>query len=375
MQFKEVIGQESVKKQLARTVKENRVCHAQLFLGAEGSGNLALAIAYAQYLVCENPSEHDSCGMCPACIKMKKLSHSDVTFTYPVAPRDKINKPKSNDFAEDWRNALMENPYINFNDWVEQLDIENKQGIISAEECNDIIRRLSLKSFEHGYKIVIIWQPDKLFYSAAPKLLKIIEEPPDQTVFLLVAENYEQIISTITSRCQLVKLNLLSDAEIAQSLMKHNQLSMEDAKKIAHRADGSYREALLLANNNTTEEDAKLFLQWMRDCLKLKVKEIGDFVQSVADRPREKQKMFLRTSLQIVRECFLLNYGHHSMIRMEGEELESFKRFAPYINRNNAEQFAEELNKAHFHLERNANTKILFSDLSFTLNKLLSITR
>jgi DNA polymerase-3 subunit delta' len=374
MQFKDVIGQQAVKQQLIRTAKENRISHAQLFLGAEGSGNLALAAAYAQYLVCESPNETDSCGKCSACIKMNKLAHPDVSFSYPVAPKEKMSKPKSSDFADEWRSAVLENSYLNFNDWVEQLDIENKQGIISAEECGDIIRRLSLKSFEHGYKIVIIWLPEKLFYAAAPKLLKIIEEPPDQTIFLLVAKNYEEIISTITSRTQLVKLQELSDDEIASSLVERLQLNKTTAKKIAHRADGNYREALLLASNSTIEDDdARLFLQWMRDCLKLKVKEIGAFVETIADRPREKQKVFLRTSLQIARECLIVNYGHHSMIRMVGEELENFKRFAPFVNRNNAELFAEKLSEAHYHLERNANTKILFTDLSFEINKLLQI--
>ena len=374
MQFKEVIGQYALKQQLIRGTKENRVSHAQLFLGNEGSGNLALAMAYAQYLVCEKQGEADSCGTCHACVMMNKLGHPDVSFSYPVAPKDKISKPKSSDFADEWRNAVLDNPYMNFNDWVEQLDIENKQGVISAEECNDIVRRLSLKSFEHGYKIVIIWLPEKLFHSAAPKLLKIIEEPPEQTLFLLVSENYEQIISTITSRTQLVKLQQLEDDEIIKSLIEKFQLDKEAARKMTHRADGNYREALLLASHDTAEEDdAKLFLQWMRDCLKLKVKEISDFVDTIADRPREKQKVFLRTSLQIARECFLINYGHRSMIRMEGEELESFRKFAPFVNRNNAELFAEKLNEAHYHLERNANTKILFTDLSFEINKLLQI--
>jgi DNA polymerase-3 subunit delta' len=374
VQFKDVIGQEPVKKQLLHAVKENRISHAQLFLGPEGSGNLALAVAYAQYLVCENPSGADSCSKCPACIKMAKLSHPDVTFSYPVASKDKISKPKCSDFAEDWRNAVLENPYLNFNDWVEQLDIENKQGIIPAEECNDIVRRLSLKSFEHGYKIVIIWQPEKLFHSAAPKLLKIIEEPPKQTLFLLVAENYELIIPTITSRTQLVKFEQLKDEEIASALIKGSEIDSDKAKKVAHRADGNYREALLLVNNSPIEDDdAKLFLQWMRDCLKLKVKEIGDFVEAIANKPREKQKVFLRTSLQIIRECLMLNYGHYSLIRMEGEEFESFKKFAPFVNKKNVEEFAKQLNEAHFHLERNANTKILFMDLSFAISQLLQI--
>jgi DNA polymerase-3 subunit delta' len=374
MQFSDVIGQKAVKERLIHGIKGNRVSHAQLFLGAEGSGNLALAIAYAQYLVCENPNDNDSCGTCSACVKMNKLSHPDVTFTYPVVTMEKMSKPKSSDYAEDWRRAVLSNPYQNFNDWLESLDAENKQGIISAEECNDIVRRLSLMSYEQGYKIVIIWLPEKLFHAAAPKLLKIIEEPPDKTVFLLVTENYEQIISTITSRTQLVKLHRIADEEMTDALIKLHGQPKDIAKRIAHRADGSYREALQLLNHNTAEEDdAKLFLQWMRDCLKLRVKEISEFVDSMSSRSREKQKLFLKSSLQIARECFMINYGDRSLVRFEGEELEDFKKFAPFFNKNNAETFADELNKAHFHLERNANTKILFTDLSFTMNRLLQV--
>lgn len=373
MQFKNVIGQAAVKQRLVNSVKENRVSHAQLFLGAEGSGNLAMAIAYAQYLVCEN-SNDDSCGVCPACIKMSKLIHPDMTFSYPVAPKEKVSKPKSVDYIEDWRKAVIENPYLNFNDWVEFLDIENKQGIISVEESADILRRLSLKSVESGYKIVIIWLPEKLHLSAANKLLKIIEEPPDQTIFILVAENHERIISTITSRTQLIKINNISDEEIVSALISHHGLEQNAAKKIAHRADGNYREALLMVNNDPEEEDdSKRFLEWMRSCLKSNVANIAEFSDSMSKVGRERQKMFLQTALHIARECLMMNYADHSMIRMEGKELEDFKRFAPFVNENNAEQFVEELNKAHFHLERNANTKILFTDLSFKMNRLLHI--
>ncbi len=372
MLFKDVTGQQAIKQRLINSVKENRVSHAQLFLGPEGSGNLAMAIAYAQYLVCENQQDADSCGTCSACIKMKKLVHPDVTFSYPVATKEKITRPKSVDFIEEWRKAVIENPYQNFNDWVESLNIENKQGIISVEESADILRRLSLKSVESGYKIVIIWLPEKLHVSAANKLLKIIEEPPDQTIFILVAENHEQIISTITSRTQLIKINRLSDEELTGSLMSRHELQREAAKKIVHRADGNYREALLLLNHDPQEDDdSQLFLEWMRNCLKSNVSNITEFSESMSKVGREKQKMFLQTALHIARECLMMNYADHSMIRMEGKELEDFKRFSPFVNKNNAEQFVDELNKAHFHLERNANTRILFTDLSFTMNRLL----
>jgi DNA polymerase-3 subunit delta' len=373
MQFKDVIGQQSVKQRLVNSVKENRVSHAQLFLGPEGSGNLAMAIAYAQYLVCENPSG-DSCGTCSACIKMNKLVHPDVTFSYPVAPKEKISKPKSVDYAEDWRKAVLENPYLNFNDWVELLSIENKQGIISVEESADILRRLSLKSVESGYKIVIIWLPEKLHVSAANKLLKIIEEPPDQTIFILVAENHEQVISTITSRTQLIKINRISDMEMTEGLLLRQEVQRDVVKKIVHRADGNYREAMLLMDHDPQEDDdAQLFLEWMRNCLKSNVANIAEFSESMSKTGRERQKMFLQTALHIARECLVMNYADHSMVRMEGKELEDFKRFSPFVNRNNAEQFVDELNKAHFHLERNANSKILFTDLSFTMNRLLQV--
>lgn len=374
MQFQQVIGQQQVKQRLIHAVKENRVSHAQLFVGPEGSGNLAMAIAYAQYLVCEKPGDVDSCGSCSACIKMNKLIHPDVMFSYPVAPKEKISKPKSSDYAEEWRKAVIQNPYFNFNDWVEFLDVENKQGLIREEECSDIIRRLSLKSFEGGYKIIIMWLPEKLFYAAAPKLLKIIEEPPDKTIFILVAENQEQIIATITSRTQLIKINRIDDRDMLENLVSKHQLQRDAAKKIVHRADGNYREALLLLGNDPEEgDDAKLFLHWMRNCLKANVSGISEFSESMTRVGREKQKMFLQTSLHIARECLMMNYADQSMVRFEGEELESFKKFAPFINKNNAEQFLEELNKAHFHLERNANTKILFTDLSFKMNRLLHL--
>ena len=374
MQFQQVIGQQQVKDRLVHATKENRVSHAQLFLGPEGSGNLAMAIAYAQFLVCEKPGDADSCGTCSACIKMNKLVHPDVTFTYPVAPRDKISKPKSVDFAEDWRKAITGNPYLNFNDWVEFLDIENKQGIIAVEESADILRRLSLKSVESGYKIVIIWLPEKLHISAANKLLKIIEEPPDQTVFILVAENHEQLMNTIASRTQLVKINRIDDKDVLESLMSKHEVQREAAKKIVHLSEGNYREARLLLNNDHAEVDeARIFLEWMRHCLKANVSGIVEFSESMTRVGREKQKRFLQTALHIARECLMMNYADHSMVKLEGDELIAFKKFAPFVNNNNADQFLEEFNKAHFHLERNANTKILFTDLSFIMNRLLHV--
>jgi DNA polymerase III subunit delta' len=374
MQFSEVIGQEDVKERLLRSVKENRVGHALLFLGAEGFGNLPLAIAFAQYLVCEKPGESDSCGTCAACMKMKKLVHPDVTFSYPVTTREKINKPKSVDFITEWRKAVLHNPYLGYNEWISELESENKQGNISVEESADILRRLNLKSVEAPYKIVIIWLAEKMNVPAANKLLKIIEEPPAQTFFFLISENYEQIIPTILSRTQLVKLKKISDEELTKALTERHSISNESARKIAHRAEGNYLEATNLIHHHDEEQNGnRRFLEWMRACLKMNVRSINEMTLELADTSREQQKLFLQNGLHILRECLVINYADRSMIRFEGEELESFKKFSPFVNANNAERFIDEFNQAHFHLERNANFKILFADLSFKVSRLLHV--
>jgi DNA polymerase-3 subunit delta' len=374
MFFSEVIGQADVKERLIRSVNENRVSHALLFLGPEGSGSLPLAMAFAQYLVCENRNAEDSCGKCAGCIKMKKLVHPDVTFSYPVTTREKLTKPRSVDYITDWRKAVLTNPYMGYNEWIAELDSENKQGNISVEESADILRRLSLKSVEAPYKIVIIWLAERMHTSAANKLLKIIEEPPDQTFFFLVSENHEQILPTILSRTQLIKVKRIVHGDMAASLVKAHSLSNDSAQKIAHRAEGNYLEAMNLIHHYDEEQNEnKRFLEWMRACLKFNLTAINELTQDLAGTSREQQKLFLQNGMHILRECLMINYADRSMVRFEGDELDSFKKFSPFVNGNNAERFVEEFNQAHFHLERNANFKILFADLSLKVNQLLQI--
>ncbi len=372
MQFAQVIGQAEVKERLVFAAREGRVSHAQLFLGPEGSGNLALAIAYAQYLFCENKSDNDSCGKCSSCIKIQKLVHPDLTFSYPVAPREKIKEPRSVDFVDEWRDAILNNPYISYQEWVEQLDIENKQGLISVHEAFDILSRLSLKSVEGGYKIVIVWLAETMNPPAANKLLKIIEEPPEHTVFLLVAEAYEQIIPTIISRAQLVKVNRLTENELITALVHLHHLEQQPARHIAHRANGNYNEALKLIRNDEGDADLnQWFLLWMRACYSGNINQIVDFTNSFATESREKQKGYLHHALNVARECLLINYGDRSLIHFEGKELEELGRFAPFVNVHNAEDFVTKLNDAAFHIERNANAKLLFTDLSFSIQGIL----
>lgn len=376
MKFADVIGHSDVKKRLIHSAKENRVSHALLFLGPEGTGGLPMAIAYAQYLVCEHPTDDDSCGTCSACIKMAKYVHPDVSFTFPVASKEKIKEPKSVDFIEQWRKAIIDQPYLTYMNWMESADLDNKQGIISVHESADILHRLNLKSVEAPYKIVIIWLPEKMNHSAANKLLKILEEPPDDTLFFLVSENYEELLATILSRTQLVKVNRINEADMIAELNTKHNVDYSTAKHLHYKSNGSYSEALQLLDKAEERSDfQKDFILWMRGCYQLNVKVINEFALKLNELSRDGQKEFLVDCLDNIRECLLINYANRSLVRIDGEELTTLARLAPLIHINNADEFVEEFNKATFHIDRNANFKILFSDLSFTVNRLLRTER
>ena len=376
MKFSSVIGHSEVKNRLIHSAKERRVSHALLFLGPEGGGNLPMAIAFAQYLICEAPSETDSCGICAGCKKLEKLVHPDVSFSYPVAPKDKISKPRSIDFAPQWRKEVVDNPYLSYNEWMESLSLDNKQGIISVHESADIVSRLSLKSVEAPYKIVIIWLAERMNDEAANKLLKIIEEPPDDTLFFLVAENHERLLNTIISRTQLIKVSRVNENDMLQVLTEKHGLDKIIARRIVHRADGDYNEAQKMLENDEADTDLnQKFLLWMRNCHRLNIREINQLSQEFGGESRETQKNFLLHALSVTRECLLLNYGDRSLVRLEGKDLEDIKRFAPFVNEKNIDSFSEELNKAHFHLERNANSKLLFTNLSFSMHGLLNLSK
>jgi len=376
MKFAEVIGHLDVKKRLIHSAKENRVSHALLFLGPEGTGGLPMAVAFAQYLVCENPGVDDSCGTCSACIKMAKYVHPDVSFSFPVATKDKIKEPKSVDFIEQFRKAILAEPYLNYMSWMDAADIENKQGIISVHESADIMHRLNLKAVEAPYKIVIIWLPEKMNHPAANKLLKILEEPPEKTLFFLVSENYEELLSTVVSRTQLVKVNRISETDMLAELTTNHGVDKATARHLHHKSNGSFSEALQLldrADERTIFQQD--FILWMRACYQLNVKAINEFALKLNERSRDGQKEFLIDCLDNIRECLLINYANRSLVRIDGEELTTLARLAPLIHINNADEFVEEFNKATFHIDRNANFKILFSDLSFTVNRLLRVEK
>ena len=386
MLFSDIIAQQKVKQRLLQSVCDGRIPHALLFSGPEGSGNLALAIAFAQFLSCDNKTSEDSCGKCSSCIKYNKLVHPDLHFSFPTAiVKDK--KAKSSEYAAEWRKAFLENPYLSLHDWYEFIGIENKQGYMSVEESADILRSLTLKTYESKYKVMIIWMPEKMRTDASNKLLKIIEEPPDNTVFILVTENMEQLLGTILSRTQLIKVNRIPDREMNDALIEKFNLSYHDAKRIVHLADGNFNAAQSLAEQLQRDsfgesgsiEIEKDFINWMRMCVMIDksgrqkeyYKLLNEWIDVMAKAGREHQKNFLHYGLEIAHECLVTNYADASLVRVNDEVIPTFSRFVKFINYENAGVFSEELNKAYFHIERNANPRILFLDLSFKINAVL----
>jgi DNA polymerase III, gamma/tau subunits len=364
MLFKEIIGQDAVKRHLLNTVKENRVSHAQLFLGPEGSGSLALAVAYAQYINCENRQPDDSCGECASCRKYSKLIHPDLHFSYPFFAKHKEETAAS--FAEEWRRAFLDNPYLGLDHWRSQLDGENKQANINIAEAHHIIRKLSLKAFEAEYKVLIMWLPEYLD-TQGNALLKLIEEPPAKTLFLLVAENQDKILNTIISRTQLVKVGHLDRASVAEYLMNVHGLDRYQAEEIALISEGNIQRAVdLLGEGSKGHFD--LMVRWLRFC----VTDNGPSLIKTSDEElaklgRENQKSFLLYSLHMMRQAVLLKEGMDQLVHLPDAELDFVRKFSKHYSLEQIGETVRLFEEAHYHIERNANPKILFLDLSLQL--------
>ncbi|MBS1620410.1 MAG: hypothetical protein JSS80_02140 [Bacteroidetes bacterium] len=392
MQFKDIINQQEVKKKLTEMQQHNRLSHALLFLSNEGSGALPLAIAFAQYLVCEkvskpstargqqsepslfgetvtespipnSESQTDSCGVCPGCIKAQQLIHPDIHFSYPVVNKKSNTPPISTDYISEWRNFIKENPYGNVYDWLQFIGAENKQGNITANECNDIIRKLTLKSFESEYKILILWMPEYLG-AEGNKLLKLIEEPPANTLFILVAENENLILPTIVSRCQLIKIPLPGIQDIEEALLERNNLSPETARQIAGISDGNYREALQLIGNQDDNWQT-LLRDWLNSILKNGPAAQTKWVEDVSRLGREKQKQFLRYFNHLLEQSIRLRVIGSD--NKNGTERDFAERLNKIAGIEQQQAIVEELERAAYYIERNANAKILFHALTIKL--------
>jgi DNA polymerase-3 subunit delta' len=373
MLFSEVLGQDEVKKKLINAARDGRISHAQLFLGPPGSGKLPLALAYAQYINCANPSETDSCGVCPSCVKISKLMHPDLHFIFPVAPVKSKDDPISKDFLKIWREFLITNKgYVDLPGWLAAMGIENKQAFIRAKDCDEIIKTLSLTSYESGYKIMIIWMAERFYHTGAPKILKILEEPPNKTLFILIAEHQEELLATIRSRTQLVKILRIDDDIILNTLTEKHNCPIEKAKQIVFLADGNYRTAMdLLETEEDMEELFSVFREWMLQCYFNNFINLNSFITQIVKSGREKLINLLVFGLKTIRDCMSIHYGIHNQVRAEGQQLESIMKLSKFINPNNIIQFEEELNKAIYHIERNGNAKAVLLDLSLNITQLM----
>ncbi len=371
MQFSEVIGQQSLKDHLIDEVKHQKISHAQLFLGKPGYGVLPLALGFVQYLFCENPTETDSCGTCPSCRKVAQLQHPDLHFSFPTVQA--ITKVSNGNLAE-WRSQLTSQPYFDLNQWIQKTDVRERKPIIGVQESEEIIKKLSLRSYEGGYKVMIIWMAEEMNTSCANKLLKIIEEPPKNTLFILCAESQESMLATIISRCQVVKIPRISLDELSQHLRTKMNLGASQADSVAARVDGDFLEAQEYLGDHV-EQDAnrELFIQLMRVCYKKNVLEMMQWSESVAQESREQQKTFLKYALHMFRQSMLRNYTENHLTRVSSEESAFLDKFATFISGNNVFDFMKTFNEAHYHIERNANAKILFMNLCFNVMRYIHV--
>lgn len=379
MHFKEIVGQQHLKNRLIQTVNEGRISHAQLFVGKSGYGTLPLAIAYAQFIACKNKSENDSCGTCTSCIKFNKLVHPDLHFSFPVSTVGGVKtKPVSDNFIADWRRLVLEKPYFDLEDWHKTIGIEQKQSLINVTESHEIIKKLNLKAFEAEFKFLLIWKPELLNIQASNKLLKLIEEPVGKTIIILIAEDEEALLKTITSRTQMIRVPPIEATEIGNYLIKKENIDQERAQQIAALSEGDIlraQEKLHLSED--AEMYFQLFVTWMRACYEANIEKMHAWVEQVSDRKfgREKQKQFLEYALEVMREGMIRNYAGTTLQRFEGPEGNFLKKFAPFVHENNVFGIMEILNDAHYHVSRNAYAKILFMDMSMKFANLLRVKK
>ncbi|MVT07252.1 DNA polymerase III subunit [Chitinophaga tropicalis] len=367
MLFSNVIGQEDIQQQLIKAVEQNRISHAMIILAPEGSGGLPLGLAFAQYLVCEDKQPNGACGQCPACIKAGRYIHPDIHFSYPVIPRKAGDKPVSSDYAGEWREFISTNPYGNAYDWLQFIGAENKQGNITAAECQEIIRKLSLKSFESTYKILLMWMPEYLG-NEGNRLLKLIEEPPDNTIFLLVAENQEQILATILSRTQLVKVNPLPREVMVEALVNRAQIPAAKARQAATIASGNYREALYMLQHSD-DDYHELLRNWLNYIFTGNRVALQEWIENIASAKtgRENQKQFLRYFINLLEHTLRLRYIDKSQLAFSEEETDFAGKLQKLADLGQMEQIMQELDNACYYIERNANAKLLFHALSVKL--------
>ena len=384
MLFSQIIGQEAVKQQLRQSIRDGRIPHAQLFAGKTGIGKLQLALAYAQYLNCPHRTAEDSCGTCPTCLQFEKLQHPDLHFVFPIVGSDEV----CDNFLAPWREIILEKGYFDLDDWHQALGVETKQSMIYEKESGEILRKLSLKPYGEGYKVMIIWQPEKMNAVVANKLLKILEEPPAQTIFLLVSEHPEQLLTTIQSRVQLVRVPQLDAETIARALQQRG-IAATKATDLARVANGSYLMALKKADeSDENQQELRDFIALFRDAYTVGVlkdpqkkyeslKRLRQWSLDMADGKvgREKQKHFLQYAQQQVRENYIRNMAQPELNYQLEAERDFSVKFAPFIHDGNVEAIMNQLDLAERQIEQNGNAKMIFFDLCLQMIVLIKKTK
>lgn len=379
MYFNDVVGHQALKDKLVAGVLNNRISHAQLFLGPEGTGNLALAVAYARFILCSGPSKSDACGICSSCKKVNGLVHPDLHFFFPTFKPKGVDGEIKKDFGSkffytQWREMMAETAYPSYVQWLEKIGVQNQQATIYAADCNEIIKNTAMKPFEGSHKVVIIWMIEKLKAHEASRLLKTLEEPPGQSVFLLISENKDEILKTILSRTQLVNLPFLKDNEIEKFLIEKHKIEQSQAAQTAFLSGGSFTETLLMMkSDHDPMAEFDDFRTWMRLCFDVKKTMIDllKWIDKFAKEGRERQKAMLQRGLIIIRKCILHNYHAGKALRVDNEIMDFVTKFSPFINHLNTLEIVDKINDSIYHIERNANAKILFTELSLSMAALL----
>ena len=379
MLFKEIEGNKEIKNQLISSVLNNRVSHSQLFLGGKGSAKLAIAIAFAQFINCTTKNENDSCGNCDSCVKYNSLTHPDLYLIFPVLTINGIKKPISDNFIFQWREEILKNPYLNLYDWFNVFSEDNKtgkNGLIYTHEAENLQSKLALKHYESEYRVVIMWMPENMQAKTSNKLLKLLEEPPNKTIFLLVSENSEQLLNTVLSRLQITKITNFSDENIKNYILKQNNISSKKANTLISYSEGDLGKALrLLEEEDLYDNHFEEFQSWMRICYSANIKELTNWTAQRAKKGRQSQSVFLNYSLKMIRNCLILNFSTQETLNLDEKENDFLRKFHPFIHEKNIVNISEKIEECSRNIERNANTKIIFYELSLQMMKLLKVNR
>lgn len=372
MFFKNIPGQDKIKTRLIHTVQTGRISHSQLFYGPPGSAKMALALAYARYISCTDRGENDSCGSCPSCVKYNKYAHPDLHLVFPASSRE--GESATENFITQFREAIMEDPYISEFSWYEKIGMERKQGLIGKQESDVILRNLGLKSFESDYKILVMWLPERMNPTASNRLLKLIEEPPPGTVFLFVSEDPDRLLPTIQSRTQMIRVPGFTDAEVEQMLGRKFEGSEANIKNAVRMADGDYhraQEAVKAGEQN--KDNFNRFVELMRLAFKKDLISLNGWVEEIAATGREKQKHFLEYSIRMFRENYMLNIGKQEITHLSDYEDGFSARFSNFVNKENIGDLYREFNTAHSHISANGYGRIVFMDLCLKVIKCLQM--